>query len=100
MKNKYKYSDRDIIQQMVDILYRNQIISEEVQILFKRRMDETENNFPQFGDNYFTINAEGEVLDLLWRGDNFDNFHKAIGWVFETKEEAENKIKQIKGNMK
>ena len=52
--------------------------------------------FPQLGDEYWYIDNDGEVMEMEWRGIEYDQGRLSIGNVFKTKEQAEFAAEKLK----
>lgn len=48
-----------------------------------------EKEFPQFGDDYWYVDSDTEVIDIAWYGGEYAQGRLSIGNVFKTQEEAE-----------
>lgn len=55
-----------------------------------------EKEFPQFGDDYWFVDSDTEVMDIAWYGGEYDQGRLSIGNVFKTKEEAEFAVEKLK----
>ena len=55
-----------------------------------------EKEFPQFGDDYWYVDSDTDVLDVAWYGGEYDQGRLSIGNVFKTKEEAEFVAEKLK----
>lgn len=68
----------------------------------KQRIDELEQQvreeqrFPQVEDDYWCVNNDTEVSEIVWYGDNYDQGRLSIGNVFKTEEEAEFVVEKLK----
>ena len=69
-------------------------LQEELEVL-KERIAELENQveqekeFPQFGDDYWYVDSDTDVLDVAWYGGEYDQGRLSINNVFKTKDQAE-----------
>ena len=50
---------------------------------------EQEKEFPQFGDDYWYVDSDTDVLDVAWYGGEYDQGRLSINNVFKTKDQAE-----------
>ena len=50
---------------------------------------EQEKEFPQFGDDYWYVDSDTDVLDVAWYGGEYDQGRLSIDNVFKTKDQAE-----------
>lgn len=50
---------------------------------------------PKMNENYFSLNDSGTIYELLWLDLEIDNFRLKSGNCFRTREEAEEKLKEI-----
>ena len=69
-------------------------LQEELKVLKQRiaeleELAKEEQEFPQAGDMYWYIDNDGEVMEMEWQGNEYDQGRLSIGNVFKTKEEAE-----------
>ena len=48
-----------------------------------------EQEFPQFGDDYWYVDSDTDVLDVAWYGGEYDQGRLSINNVFKTKDQAE-----------
>jgi len=55
-----------------------------------------EQEFPQAGDMYWYIDNDGEVMEMEWQGNEYDQGRLSIDNVFKTKEQAEFAVKKLK----
>lgn len=55
-----------------------------------------EQEFPQFGDDYWYVDSDTDVMDLAWYGGEYDKCRLSIGNVFKTKEQAEFALEKLK----
>lgn len=55
-----------------------------------------EDEFPKDGDDYWYMDAEGDVFISTWGEDYCDSMQIAIGNVFRTREEAEFAVEKLK----
>lgn len=57
---------------------------------------------PKIGETYYTIHISSDfgVEDYEWLGDTIDKNHYALGNVFRTEHEAEDKLNEIKQILK
>lgn len=51
---------------------------------------------PKYGKRYYFINDMGNITGTIWSGDNFDNSIKNFLGIFPTREQAEQRLKEIK----
>ena len=76
-------------------------VQDEIKTL-KQRIAELENQakeeqeFPQFGDDYWYVDSDTDVLDVAWYGGEYDQGRLSIGNVFKTKEQAEFAAEKLK----
>ena len=69
-------------------------LQEELKALKKRIAEleeqvEQEKEFPQFGDDYWYVDSDTDVLDVAWYGGEYDQGRLSIDNVFKTKDQAE-----------
>ena len=55
-----------------------------------------EQEFPQDGDEYGYIDNDGVVMEMEWRGIEYDQGRLSIGNVYKTKEQAEFDAEKLK----
>lgn len=55
-----------------------------------------EDEFPQDGDMYWYIDNDGEVMEMEWQGNEYDQGRLSIDNVFHTKEQAEFAVEKLK----
>ena len=55
-----------------------------------------EQEFPQVGDEYGYIDNDGVVMEMEWRGIEYDQGRLSIDNVFRTKEQAEFTVEKLK----
>ena len=55
-----------------------------------------ENEFPQFGDDYWYVDSDTEVMDTALYDGEYDQGRLSIGNVFKTKDEAEFQVEKLK----
>ena len=55
-----------------------------------------EDEFPQDGDEYWYIDDDGVVMEMEWRGIEYDQGRLSIDNVFRTKEQAEFAAEKLK----
>ena len=55
-----------------------------------------ENEFPQFGDDYWYVDSDTEVMDTASYDGEYDQGRLSIGNVFKTKDEAEFQVEKLK----
>lgn len=53
-------------------------------------------NWPQYGDQYSSLTANGEEISSIWQNDECDQIRQALGNVFHTEEEAETHVRYLK----
>jgi len=64
-------------------------LSEETTNEIMNKLKEEKKEFPQVGDRYFYIDADGEVDTLIYEeNDENDNYRKDIGNMYEIEEDA------------
>lgn len=51
---------------------------------------------PERGQKYYCIDADGQITDVAWYDDGFDQVRFEIGNCFQTKEEAERVVEYLK----
>ena len=57
---------------------------------------QTEKAWPQYGDTYFFVDGDGDVVESQWSSDPFDASRMNIGIVYRTVAEAEHEIDRRK----
>ena len=57
---------------------------------------EQEKEFPQFGDDYWYVDSDTDVLDVAWYGGEYDQGRLSINNVFKTKEQADFAVEKLK----
>ena len=57
---------------------------------------EQEKEFPQFGDDYWYVDSDTDVLDVAWYGGEYDQGRLSINNVFKTKDQAEFAVEKLK----
>ena len=67
----------------------NRIEELEKELLELKELVKQEQKFPQFGDDYWYVDSDTDVLDIAWYDGEYDQGRLSIGNVFKTKEEAE-----------
>jgi len=55
-----------------------------------------EREFPQLGDEYWYIDNDGVVMEMEWRGIEYDQGRLSIDNVYRTKEQAEFVLEKLK----
>ena len=73
---------------------KNEMIDE-----FDKRVEalkEEEQEFPQDGDEYWSISETGEIIGDKWDSLDFEKYMLEIGNVFKTKQQAEFAIEKLK----
>ena len=55
-----------------------------------------ENEFPQFGDDYWYVDSDTEVMDTASYDGEYDQGRLSIGNIFKTKEQAEFAVEKLK----
>ena len=55
-----------------------------------------EQEFPQFGDDYWYVDSDTEVMDTASYDGEYDQGRLSIGNIFRTKEEAEFAVEKLK----
>lgn len=55
-----------------------------------------EQEFPQVGDEYWYLDNDGVVMEMEWRGIEYDQGRLSIDNVFKTKEQAEFATEKLK----
>lgn len=55
-----------------------------------------EREFPQFGDDYWYVDSDTDVMDTASYDGEYDRGRLSIGNVFKTKEQAEFAVKKLK----
>lgn len=76
-------------------------LQEELKALKERiaeleELDKQEKEFPQFGDDYWYVDSDTEVMDTAWYDGEYDQGRLSIGNVFKTKEQAEFAVEKLK----
>lgn len=60
------------------------------------RLKEEQENKPTYGEDYWFVRYDNEVVSNIWYDDFIDEARYTIGNVFRTKEEAEFRAEQLK----
>lgn len=55
-----------------------------------------EQEFPQFGDGYWYVDSDTDIMYLAWYGGEYDQCRLSIGNVFKTKEQADLAVEKLK----
>lgn len=55
-----------------------------------------EDEFPQFGDDYWYVDSDTDVMDTAWYDGEYDQGRVSIDNVFKTKEQAELAVEKLK----
>lgn len=76
------------------LLNRIEELEKELAELKSRVKEEQE--FPQFGDDYWYVDSDTEVMGIAWYGGDYDQGQLSIGNVFKTKEQAEFAVEKLK----
>ena len=76
-------------------------LQEELKALKKRIAEleeqaKEEQEFPQFGDDYWYVDSDTDVLDVAWYGGEYDQGRLSINNVFKTKDQAEFAVEKLK----
>ena len=76
-------------------------LQEELKVLKKRiaeleELAKEEKEFPQFGDDYWYVDSDTDVLDVAWYGGEYDQGRLSIDNVFKTKDQAEFAAEKLK----
>lgn len=50
---------------------------------------EAQQEFPQFGDDYWFVDSDTDVIDIAWYDSEYDQGRLSIGNVFKTKDQGE-----------
>lgn len=67
----------------------NRIEELEKELLELKELVKEEKEFPQFGDDYWYVDNEGDIRISEWHGNNgFDDGRLSIGNVFHTREQS------------
>lgn len=73
---------------------KNEMIDEFDKRVEALKVDEQE--FPQFGDDYWYVDSDTDVMDIAWYDGEYDQGRLSIGNVFKIKEEAEFAAEKLK----
>lgn len=73
----------------LDMNLQDEIKSLKQRIAELEQQAKQEQKFPQFGDDYWYVDSDTDVLDIAWYDGEYDQGRLSIGNVFKTKEEAE-----------
>ena len=73
----------------LDMNVQNEIKALKERIAELEEQVEQEKEFPQFGDDYWYVDSDTDVLDVAWYGGEYDQGRLSINNVFKTKDQAE-----------
>ena len=73
----------------LDMNVQNEIKALRERIAELEEQVEQEKEFPQFGDDYWYVDSDTDVLDVAWYGGEYDQGRLSINNVFKTKDQAE-----------
>lgn len=68
----------------------------EKELLELKELAKEEQEFPQVEDDYWCVDDDAEVSEVVWYGDDYDQVRFSIGNVFKTKEQAEFAVEKLK----
>ena len=79
----------------------NMNVQDEIKALKQRiaeleKQAKEEREFPQFGDDYWYVDSDTEVMDTASYDGEYDQGRLSIGNVFKTKEQAEFQVEKLK----
>lgn len=73
----------------LDMNVQDEIKALKQRIVELEKQVEQEKEFPQFGDDYWYVDSDTDVLDVAWYGGEYDQGRLSINNVFKTKDQAE-----------
>lgn len=74
----------------------NRIEELEKELLELKELVKDEQEFPQVGDTYWCVTANGRVSESQWHKAEFDLQAQVMGNIFQTREEAEIAVEKLK----
>ena len=80
----------------LDMNLQMEINSLKQRIVELEKQVEQEKEFPQFGDDYWYVDSDTDVLDVAWYGGEYDQGRLSINNVFKTKDQAEFVAEKLK----
>ena len=83
------------VQEQIKVL-KEQISSSQELLTKLEDQIKKEQEFPQFGDDYWYVDSDTEVMDTASYAGEYDQGRLSIGNVFKTKEQAEFAVEKLK----
>lgn len=71
-------------------------LNKDIQSLMSELDAGVENEFPQFGDDYWYVDSDAEVMDTASYDGEYDQGRLSIGNIFRTKEEADFAVEKLR----